>query len=443
MTIKYLSLVLFFSFFIACSAHAEVSQLVASQSDQQYGHAGVFQKLGTGINQNLAGFYLRYIEWFSCGQGYATPYAELVECPDATYTGCSTKIRLKYGTTVCGSDDILYLQNGVNGTTVTAGTEQYQTNPAKYYYIHQYLGVPDYGYADLWSVGAMSGFESWTPPVHAECGSFGTACTYDYLYFKILNTSDIYNHASVVSRLTPQNGSEHLDNNVQFTGFFSNTLYDELRINIYNRYTKRTENILTKSVGLGLGQAYVINTYLNDSNYSYTAYLADTVSTSTSEDILKTPYYFTVGTTTEFLPPYRTFDISENTICSNIATSTFFGGVECGLKKVFAWAVYPDEQSLGDFNISYSELKQSFPFNTFFDLTDTVKDAIASTTLSDSHFDIPFITATGTYYMLPVVSSTSLLKLIGTQNNSLFRNTITWILWAGAAFIVFFTIKTI
>jgi hypothetical protein len=436
--------VLFFSFFVVCSAHAEVSQLVASQSDHQYYHAGVFQKLGTGINQDLAGFYLRYVEWFSCSSGYATPFVDLVECPTSAYTGCTTKIRLKYGSTVCGNDQVLYLQNGVNGTTVTAGTEDYQTDPTKYYYIYQYLGYPDYNYVDLWTVGAMSGQESWTPPVHAECGSFGMACTYDYLYFKILNTSDIYHQASTVSRLTPQNGQEHLNNSMQFTGFFSNTLYDELLVNIYNRDTQRTENILTKSVGLGLGQVYVINNYLNDGNYSYTAYLADSTSSSTSEDILKTPYYFTVGTTTIFLPPYRTFDISENAVCAGIATSTWQGGVECGFKKVLAWAIYPDQQSLGDFAISWSELKHSFPFNAFFDLTDTVKNAIASTTLADATLDVPFPTgATGTISMLPVMSSTSLPNLIGSDNNTLLRNTITWLFWAGAGVLVFLTVKFI
>lgn len=447
MKIRYLLLAFFFSFFIGLSARAEISQLTVGVNDQQYGHVGVFQKIGTGINQNLAGFYLRYIEYWGCMAGYATPKVDLVECPDASYTGCTTKIRLVYGATVCGSDNILYLQAGIDGTYATVGTGSYQTDPTKYYYIYQYLGTPLYAYADLWTVGATAALANWSPPPTgeepAECGSLGTPCSYDYLYFKILNATDIYSAESKVSRLTPENGKEHLDNHMQFTGFYSNTLYDQLIIDIWNRTSQQTENTLTETATLGTGQIYVVNNYLNDGNYSYNVYLKNSTVTTTSGDIYDTPYFFTVGTSTPFIPPYKVFDISETNICAGMATSTWFGSIECGLKKTLAWAVYPDQKSLGDFAISYSQLKSSFPFNAFFDLTKSVQDAIATTTLADSHFDIPFITATGTYYMLPVVSSSSLPNLIGAPNSSLFRNTITWALWGLAGFLIFLTVKSI
>jgi hypothetical protein len=265
-----------------------------------------------------------------------------------------------------------------------------------------------------------------------------------------MTSEDIYLEQSRVSRLTPRNGDEHLEKDVQFTGFYSNTGFDQLKVNIYNRDLRHTENILSESASTGIGLPFVIDTYLNNGNYSYFVYLYNTATASTSFDVLDVPYYFTVGTTTPFLPPYRTFDLSEAYICAGIATSTgmtdlhLLGDIECALKKGFAWAFYPDEQSITDFAISYGELKNAFPFNAFFDLTDTVTTAIASSTTGTAGtIKMPFINNTGDFITLDVVSSTSVPNLIGTANNTLFRNTITYILWALAGVLVFFTIKTI
>lgn len=140
------------------------------------------------------------------------------------------------------------------------------------------------------------------------------------------------------------------------------------------------------------------------------------------------------------IPETCLFDISE---CESIDGLNFYAGATCGLKKFAIWALCPDQNALDSINTSYSDIKNSFPFNAFFDLTTAVNSAVATSTNLNETFKMPFITATGTFYMLPVLSSTSLPNLIGNTNATLFRNSLTWIFWALAGFIVFITFKKI
>jgi hypothetical protein len=369
----------------------------------------------------------------------------LMECSDGTYTTCSSALHLSYEELpfkcIGGGGEGAY--NVLTNFYLSTDTP-YQMLSNKYYYIYYYFGDLAWPSESFQTYGANTANASSVYPDVATCDDMSTACGFDFLYFKILNTSDVFQLASRVSRLYPRNGDLGLDQDTQFAGFYTNNQFDKLIINIYNRNLRTTENLLTLDASYGEGLPYVINSHLNNGNYSYTAYLYNTLTASSSISSLDTPYYFTIGTTTPFLPPYRVFDLSEESICAGVATSTFFGGIECGFKKVFAWAFYPDEQSITDFAISYGELKQVFPFNAFFDLTDTVSTAIASTTTNSAGgIQMPFINNSGDYTMLTVASSSSLPNLIGTSNNNLFRNTITYIFWALAGVLVFFTIKTI
>lgn len=138
------------------------------------------------------------------------------------------------------------------------------------------------------------------------------------------------------------------------------------------------------------------------------------------------------------------WSIAEEDICQNIATSTYIGQIECSLKKTGYWLFYPSKNSVDSIKNNFNDLKNSFPFNAFFDLTDIMESSIASTTTDMSgSFDVPMITATGTYYMLPVLSSSSVPNLIGQTNTNLIRNTISWIMWCMTAYIIFMTFKKI
>jgi len=129
-------------------------------------------------------------------------------------------------------------------------------------------------------------------------------------------------------------------------------------------------------------------------------------------------------------------------ICDGIATSTIMGDFECIIKRAIAWAFYPSAKSLKSVKDAYGKVAGTFPFSIYFDITGAITDAIATTSTSTTGvFSMPMITATGTYYMLPVASSSSLPDLIGGTNAILFRDTLSWILWILTGYLVFVIIQ--
>ena len=135
---------------------------------------------------------------------------------------------------------------------------------------------------------------------------------------------------------------------------------------------------------------------------------------------------------------------TENQICNNIATSTFFGGIECGLKKVAVWAFYPDMTSINLFKNSYDNLKSAFPFSTFFGLTDAVNAGVNHASSTDESIGVPMIrnTATGTdFYILPVLASSSMANAIGQDNANLFRKSLGWLMWSAVGIMFFIQFK--
>ena len=156
---------------------------------------------------------------------------------------------------------------------------------------------------------------------------------------------------------------------------------------------------------------------------------------------------YSFATSTLIKPP--TFSTAD--VCGDIATSTMFGAIECGMTKAFVnaitWAFAPSFDTLQNFKVSYDLFKGCFPFNAYFQLTDTITNAASSTASTTSGtIKIPFIhTIAGghTFYMLDAVSSSTLSRWIGATNYSLFRTTIGYFFWLLAAAIVFFTIKFI
>jgi hypothetical protein len=463
---KFFIIFLFFAFgFYAKQAKAVISQTTLDVLDNVH-TTYAFQKLGTGFTQSIEGIYSAFKEPNSCSNSYSTPFITLVECPDSNYTGCSTAVQFRSSTYGCNYYEIIYFQNGVaiqnlgdygGGVgVVSAGEAPYQMLSDKYYYIYQKMDSPYYNYKTLNSYGAMAGQESWTPPVHAECDSFGTPCVYDYLYFIMLNTNDVIYSDNQSIRITPVKDSRLNGNLVNFTGTYStNASFDELIIQIDKRssptvLTNYIDLIYYTTVGTNLN--FEKDFFLPDGNYTYKTYLKNYSTGFTSYwDYIANSWDFVVGTSTKQINPIQ--DINEelySTMCDNIATSTLtewhlWGDIECGLKKVFAWAFYADQDSMDLVKEHYEELKGVFPFNAFFDLTDIITDVATSTATSTAGtISIPFISSTSSQYiMLPVISSSSLSNLIGVENNNLFRNSLGYFMWLVAGFMVFITVKYI
>jgi len=191
---------------------------------------------------------------------------------------------------------------------------------------------------------------------------------------------------------------------------------------------------------------------LTDGTYNWYAQLID--SDTMDNRATSTTETFTVSTfgDIDFLSPCA--DYINGDVCTGIATSTltdwhFFGDIECGLKRFGLWAVCPSQTSVASTYQLYQDFKETFPFNAFFAITDSLQEAIATTTLTlYDTIPIPFISKTtsttpANIYTIPVLSSTTLSNAIGISNNNLFRTTMGYILWCGMALIIFLQIRAI
>lgn len=143
--------------------------------------------------------------------------------------------------------------------------------------------------------------------------------------------------------------------------------------------------------------------------------------------------------------PISQYDIEH--VCDSIATSTgsilddIRYGIECAARKTVYWLFIPNKESISGFVNNAAELKKVVPFNLYFDLADKAGAAIASTTTSGNDtFGIPFVNASGSIYILPVISSTSMPRAIGQTNTNTFRMTIGYLMWTGLAIGIFFII---
>ena len=155
------------------------------------------------------------------------------------------------------------------------------------------------------------------------------------------------------------------------------------------------------------------------------------------------------GSSTSCNPP----SYSITNICSDIDTSGVLGEIECGVKYALVssaqFLFYPSCGSISSLTDTFYKFKNAFPFNTYFNFTDSINTAInvaLNSTSTPGSFSIPFIkrTATSTaYYMLPIASSTSFSNAIGSTNYTTYRTTLGFIWWILAALIVFVVVTKI
>lgn len=130
-------------------------------------------------------------------------------------------------------------------------------------------------------------------------------------------------------------------------------------------------------------------------------------------------------------------------VCDTIATSTgsFLDDIryslECGFRRLTIWAFQPDPAAIEYFNKSNNQLKGSFPFNLVFSLTGQIQKTIAqNATSSNQTIGVPFVSATGTPIILPVLSSSSMANAIGSSNATLIRTTLNYLIWGSAAALI-------
>ena len=170
-------------------------------------------------------------------------------------------------------------------------------------------------------------------------------------------------------------------------------------------------------------------------------------TTATSSDIV----FWSATTSVPQLYPCVDPYVNTGDICDGIDTGGVLGQIHCGVKSaVVNGAIFllsPSCESINNFKNNFDTFKRAFPFNSFFQITDSIQTAIdsaSSSTSTTQNFSVPFIhKATTTFYMLPIISSSSLSNTIGVQNANTFRLTLIFIIWLVTATIIYFTVRKI
>lgn len=179
----------------------------------------------------------------------------------------------------------------------------------------------------------------------------------------------------------------------------------------------------------------------------------DLVNASSSPAILGES--FTIIWQITDAPPVQVCNLPSyniNDICEDIDTSTMLGDIRCGIKYALVssaqFLFYPSCSSLLGLTDNYNDFKTSFPFNTYFDFTNSIDTAINTSlaTTSANNISIPFIRQTATsseYYMLPVMSTSTISNTIGDTGYNTLRTTLAYIYWVIGGVIIFLIITKI
>jgi hypothetical protein len=235
------------------------------------------------------------------------------------------------------------------------------------------------------------------------------------------------------------------------------TTYDFLKVDlIFVHYTNSVADATTTlSVLREPMNTFVPNTYYNfqitDINafptqlgtYGAAIGLKGVYSNGTTDLLASDIVAFGIATTTPINPTAWC-----SGLCNDIATATDWtgqigNGANCALRSAMCYLFSPHQYNLDQFNTQYNNFKLVFPFNTFFDLASTTQNAFASSTINNNQtVGFPNIRKTGTtteYYIQPLLSSSTMASFIGLSNATLFRNTISYLLYgltAGAIFLI-------
>lgn len=268
-----------------------------------------------------------------------------------------------------------------------------------------------------------------------------------YLYRKTYYSNTILTDLSV-TLLTPENNAKAGLYSPTFRGFYRDDghLASDIVLVINNLTTggsstkafslaSTTHSSTTKSFGTILDDVATPMGYSEKGTSTWTAYLkAGSVQISVAPRVNT----FVIG------DPAPIVTLSTTSVCKNDDLDSISGQFTCALKMAFAWLVYPSQDSIDSLKTSGQEIKESFPFTVYFQLTDTVSETISSTTLNtNGSIGIPMINKQGDIYVAPILSSSSLPNAVGATNANLIRNTISWLIWLALALLLFFEIKNL
>lgn len=231
----------------------------------------------------------------------------------------------------------------------------------------------------------------------------------------------------------------------------------------YTGATSTKSYILSKTITIASSTNTVGRSLFTIANESWR------ISSSTREVYKITPTYFNIGTSEmttgnptaqavnwvayDEQPPLpecvdKVFDGS--TVCDIYDLEALTGQILCGFTygtgQTLFWLFNPSCSSLDYIISGYNNFKGAFPFNAYYDLVDALDVAINSVaTSSTSTIGIPFIdkdaTSSNKFYILPVISSSSIDNAIGTENANVFRTTIGYLIWIIVAWIVYLIIS--
>lgn len=141
------------------------------------------------------------------------------------------------------------------------------------------------------------------------------------------------------------------------------------------------------------------------------------------------------------------FNLSCDDVCDSVATSSgttwddLRYGIECGFNKAMCFAFIPSESAFDDLLAAVNEMENSFPYNTVFYFTNEMENIINDLEQEDNTIGMPWITKDGEYYMLPVLSSSSVPNAIGEENAATFRQTIGYFPWIIVLILIIFHLR--
>ena len=121
---------------------------------------------------------------------------------------------------------------------------------------------------------------------------------------------------------------------------------------------------------------------------------------------------------------------AEETVCSDVATtSDFFYGITCGARRTICWVFAPSANSKKYIANAVTGFEESFPFNLYFTFINRISNIVLSQATSTAEsIGIPFIDSQGDYYMLPVITTSTVPNALGTSYSTV-HNGITNFIW--------------
>lgn len=140
-------------------------------------------------------------------------------------------------------------------------------------------------------------------------------------------------------------------------------------------------------------------------------------------------------------------EVDLSNICDGIPETTIGDWIcegKTALYKATNWALYPKCKDLIKLQIAFNKFKDSFPFNIYFDLNESIKSSINNATSTENGISVPFIRKTATsseFYMLPIAGTSSFSNLIGNDNYNTYRTTLAFIYWLLVALLIYLQIR--